>query len=37
VRQEYIAGQRRKANEETIQALKDRYKIIIDTNGGYGS
>jgi len=37
VRQEYITVQRRKANEKAIQALKDRYKIVIDTNGGDGS
>jgi len=34
VRQEYTAVQRRKANEKAIQALKDRYKIVIDANAG---
>ncbi len=37
VRQEFVNNQRRKANKETIQALKDRYKIVIEPNRGDGS
>lgn len=37
VRQEYIIDQRRKANKETVRALKDRYKIVIEPNRGDGS
>jgi peptidyl-prolyl cis-trans isomerase C len=37
VRQEYIAVQRQKVNEKAIQALMDRYKIVIEPNGGDGS
>ncbi len=37
VHQEFVNNQRRKANKETIKALKDRYKIVIEPNGGDGS
>jgi peptidyl-prolyl cis-trans isomerase C len=37
VRQEFVNNQRRKANKDTIQTLKDRYKIVIEPNGRDGS